>query len=305
MKTRGLYAGLGYLITIIGSYICVQFIHMNIVPIPPNANLLILFLILSPLPNISHFFSIGIGFYMGLRKEFNLKLRKRSLGTILGYLLALSIWLIAGLNIEDIGLMFSVFIVGLIPINLPHSILMLVGHFIGKKFETFDDLEHHRIATNKMKHRHKTSNSYSKHPNYIQKEHVTFEDSSSTSTDDSEISKHGLWERLSMLKDQNTSLFLADIETLLGENDIESKEKAAKLLTERENSFDKYQAIYSEIGDIRSKIMKLTDRIANGQLDSETYKRALNDLETQQRESEESLWRFRSDLFKEEYEKPF
>jgi len=303
MKTRWLYAGLGYLTTVIGSYIFVQLIHMHIAPIPHNANMIVLFLVLSPFPNISHFFSIGIGYYMGLRKEFNRKLRKRSLGAILGYLLAVFIWLLAGLNIEDVGLMFSVFIVGLIPVNLPHSLLLLVGHFMGKNFETTEELEQYQIAAKNMKHRKKTSSS--KPRKTTQDNPLSFKEVSAASVDTTDTSKHVSSKRLSMLKGRNTGLFLADIETLLKKSDFESKEKAAKLLSEREHSLDRYGVLYNELGDIRSKIMKLTDRIADGELDSETYKRALNDLEMQQRESEEDLWTLRSDLFKEEYEKPF
>jgi hypothetical protein len=53
------------------------------------------------------------------------------------------------------------------------------------------------------------------------------------------------------------------------------------------------------------KIRQLTDRLADGKIDSEAYKRASNDLEQQKSELEEKIWKLRNDLFKDDYEKPF
>ena len=301
MKTRWLYAGIGYLITLVGSYMFIQFLHNTISPIPSSANNLILILIISPIPNISHFFSIGIGYYMGLRKEFNLKLRKRSIGAIIGYIISVLIWLFAGSQFSNPALMLSFFIIGIIPINLPHSILLLSGHFIGKNFETPKEIEHHQIAKNKMVHRKKSPKNKEKNKNNkifeTKNDNITFTEVN--------LSKTVLKQRINELKQINERVFVSDIENILENDSMESKKEADRIITQREKSLNHYQSIFGDIHDIRSKIMKLTDRIAEGELDSETYKRALNDLETQLRESEEALWDLRSELFREEYEKPF
>lgn len=302
MKKRWIYAGIGYLITVIGSYLFIQFLQYTITRIPSSSNLLVFFFIISPFPNISHFFSIGIGYYVGLRKEFNLKFKKRSIGAITGYILSVFIWLIAGSCFSSPSIMFSIFMVGIIPINLPHSILLLTGHFIGKNFETTKELEQHQIAKNKMKHRkkvEKNKNKKNKNKSISKSKKIT------TASTEENLSKSVIWKRINDLKQINERVFIADIEKILEENSESSKIEANKLLTQREQSLNHYQSTFADISNIRSKIMKLTDRIAEGELDSETYKRALNDLETQLRESEATLWDLRSELFREEYEKPF
>ena len=55
----------------------------------------------------------------------------------------------------------------------------------------------------------------------------------------------------------------------------------------------------------RKKTTNLTSRVADGEVDSESYKRALDDLESQKKELEEKIWKIRNELYKDDYEKPF
>jgi len=112
----------------------------------------------------------------------------------------------------------------------------------------------------------------------------------------------GIKERIGSLKSKNNDILLEDIEKKLLTGDVNSAEN---LLTERERSFNSFLELSNELDVVKLKIRKLTDRLADGELDSESYKRASDDFEKQEKEIEEKLWKLRNKLFKDEYEKPF
>lgn len=111
-----------------------------------------------------------------------------------------------------------------------------------------------------------------------------------------------LRDRLTNLQSKNADILIDDIEKKISNGKIK---EASRLLDEREKSFNKFSTLSEELQNVKSKIRKLTDRVADGELDSEAYKRALDDFEAQKKEVEEQLWKLRNKLFKDDYEKPF
>jgi uncharacterized membrane protein YgaE (UPF0421/DUF939 family) len=108
------------------------------------------------------------------------------------------------------------------------------------------------------------------------------------------------------LRRKNENLDLSEIISLLDHPDASQRTRAKLLLNAIEREFSEFEKILEEINEVKLKSSRLTDRLANGDLDSEPYKRALDDLEKSRKEKEERLWKLRSKLFKEsEYEKPF
>jgi chromosome segregation ATPase len=125
----------------------------------------------------------------------------------------------------------------------------------------------------------------------------TVTSTSPTSAESSEVNN-----RLDSLKLKNKDILVADIEKKLSNGETA---EAERLLTKREQKFETFSKLSDELDSVKLKIRKLTDRVADGELDSEAYKRALDDFEAQKKEVEERLWKLRNELFKDDYEKPF
>jgi hypothetical protein len=107
------------------------------------------------------------------------------------------------------------------------------------------------------------------------------------------------------LKDKSLPINLDEIDDLIKSREKDKLQKAKKLLEEKEQQYTKYLLLQDDLKNIRFKINNLTRRLADGDLDSEAYNRALNDLENQQKDYEEKIWKLQNKLFKDEYEKPF
>lgn len=104
------------------------------------------------------------------------------------------------------------------------------------------------------------------------------------------------------LKKKNPLLNLIELNLFLEKNDYASAEKCIDQL---EYDLEKFKDKQESLKEVSVKLRRLTDRLADGELDSESYKRAANDLEQHKKNLEEKLWKFRNKLFKDEYEKPF
>lgn len=115
-----------------------------------------------------------------------------------------------------------------------------------------------------------------------------------------------LQERMEKLLQKNENLDFSEVTLLRDHPDASQRKKASKLLSNIEKELDEFNQIQKDIEDIKTKSKRLTDRLANGELDSESYKRALDDLEKYRKAKEERLWALRAKLFTEsDYEKPF
>lgn len=93
-----------------------------------------------------------------------------------------------------------------------------------------------------------------------------------------------------------------DIKELIKENKIELAEEK---LNELIDIYDEFEQLKKRIDGVKLKANKLTGRLANGEIDKESYNKARSDLEGQKKEIEEKLWKLRNKLFKDDYEKPF
>lgn len=113
--------------------------------------------------------------------------------------------------------------------------------------------------------------------------------------------------RLRKLINKDSSLILDDVEKLLNKGFFtkESLKEAENLLNEKEKNYDSYTKLKKEFYNLKNKMILLTDRVAEGEVDSESYKRAADDLDSQMKVLEEKLWKLRNKLFKDDYEKPF
>lgn len=104
------------------------------------------------------------------------------------------------------------------------------------------------------------------------------------------------------IKKENPLLNLTDLNSSLEKNDYASAEKCINQL---EHDLEEFKDKQKSLKEVSVKLRRLTDRLADGELDSESYKRAANDLEQHKKDLEEKLWKLRNKLFKDEYEKPF
>jgi hypothetical protein len=108
--------------------------------------------------------------------------------------------------------------------------------------------------------------------------------------------------KMKQLESFKDTIFLDDIKTLILD---EKNEEAYTLICQREDAYEKFLARQKDLKYVEEKIRNLTKRIANGEISSETFNRARDDLEREKKEIEEQLWTLRLKLFKEDYEKPF
>lgn len=108
--------------------------------------------------------------------------------------------------------------------------------------------------------------------------------------------------KIQELKEKNSSVDFDEIDLLIKINEFK---KAEKSIIKIESDLNDFEINKESLRDAGSKLRQLTDRLANGELDSESYKRAADDLEEQRKDIEEKLWKLRNKLFKDEYEKPF
>jgi len=111
--------------------------------------------------------------------------------------------------------------------------------------------------------------------------------------------------KLDNLKNKYPFTTWEDIEKLVRNNNMELLDKASELLSEREKQCEKFLRLQRDFEKVNEKIKKLTERFSKGEADSEAFKTARDDLEREKKEIEEQLWKLRSKLFKEDYEKPF
>lgn len=114
--------------------------------------------------------------------------------------------------------------------------------------------------------------------------------------------KRVILDKINELVCEETDIQVDYIKQLLNKDQVD---KAEKIINELENDYEEFEQNKKELGEIKNKTKRLTDRLADGEIDSESYKRASDDLEKQEKELEEKLWKLKNKLFKDEYEKPF
>lgn len=68
---------------------------------------------------------------------------------------------------------------------------------------------------------------------------------------------------------------------------------------------EKYNILKENLKTVNNKIKTLTDKLTNGEISSQAFTKANDNLEKDKKEIEEELWKLRNELFKDDYEKPF
>jgi hypothetical protein len=111
-----------------------------------------------------------------------------------------------------------------------------------------------------------------------------------------------LFTRLEKLLSTNPNVFVDDIK-----KEIEKRQyrNAEKLLTEREQANEEFKHLEKQLKSLNNTKNNLTKRLAEGELSSSAFETARDDLEQEKKKLEEELWKLKSILFKDEYEKPF
>jgi len=111
--------------------------------------------------------------------------------------------------------------------------------------------------------------------------------------------------RINLLKDKQPSIIASDIRMMIKDLDEISLNKAEKLLDEREKQYEKFIELQNRTRETEKRIKTLTMQLTDKEITSDAFTKARDDLEREKKEIEEELWKLRSKLFEEEYEKPF
>ena len=101
---------------------------------------------------------------------------------------------------------------------------------------------------------------------------------------------------------KESNFFVEDIKSCLSKNDFEGAEK---LLEEKKRLYDRFLELKKGMGDIDKRTAKLSTKLAEGEVTSDAYERAREDLEREKRDIEEEIWKIQRKIFREKYEKPF
>jgi hypothetical protein len=119
---------------------------------------------------------------------------------------------------------------------------------------------------------------------------------------ENQISQNTIEEGIRNLIIKNKNIYIEDIKLALTNKNFN---EALKLLKDRQTSYNNFLKLIEEEKEADLKIKKLTKRVANGDLDSDSFKKARDDIDHEKKDIAEQLWTLRTKLFKEDYEKPF
>lgn len=111
-----------------------------------------------------------------------------------------------------------------------------------------------------------------------------------------------LQKQLLSFSEKHTNIDLSKIKRLIEQNKFS---EAKDLFDEMKKQYDQFELYTSDLNEVKEKIKSITAKVANGDLDSEAFNKAHNELSKEQRNIEEKMWKIRNKLFKDEYEKPF
>ena len=108
--------------------------------------------------------------------------------------------------------------------------------------------------------------------------------------------------RVNELAEKRSDLFVDDIKAQFSKGDFV---KAEQLLAERKRDYERYLELGKGLREVEERTTKLSIRLAEGDLTSDAYERARDDLESRKKDIDEELWKIRRKIFREKYEKPF
>ncbi len=114
--------------------------------------------------------------------------------------------------------------------------------------------------------------------------------------------KRQIKKKIELLTNQEDMLDVKRIETSLEEDQIE---KAGELLRELEVKFENYQKMLDRLRDLDDRKSSLAERLAEGEIDHEAYKSAVQSIDGKKAGIEEELNDLRREVIYEDYQKPF
>jgi len=113
---------------------------------------------------------------------------------------------------------------------------------------------------------------------------------------------HRFEEEIKDLQKKVQNIFIDDIKALLSKNKLDD---ANKLLSERKSDYTRFLELNKEMKDIDIKLAKLSSKLAEGEITSDAYETANDNLVRRKKDVEEGLWKLQNKIFREKYEKPF
>ncbi|MCG2718900.1 MAG: hypothetical protein L6408_08740, partial [Nanoarchaeota archaeon] len=108
--------------------------------------------------------------------------------------------------------------------------------------------------------------------------------------------------RVNELVKERADFFVDDIKAQLSKGDFD---KAEQTLGERKQDYERYLELQQNLKNIEEQSRMLSKRLAKGELTSDAYERAKDDLDKDKYDIDEKLWKIQRKIFREKYEKPF
>ena len=104
------------------------------------------------------------------------------------------------------------------------------------------------------------------------------------------------------LAEEEPNLDTREIEEAIKENDLDKAEKALEGLKEK---YSEYKETIENLQSLDKRKSSLAQKLADDEIDRDTYNDAVQNIETEKADLEEKLNRLREEIIYEDYEKPF
>lgn len=114
--------------------------------------------------------------------------------------------------------------------------------------------------------------------------------------------KQIILDKINNLENEEPNLQLDHIKQLISLHKIDEAEEK---LNEFMLHYKEFNNLKTDLTDINDKLGSLTNKLADGDINSEAYTKASDTLEQKKKNVEEKMWKLRNTLFKDSYEKPF
>lgn len=111
-----------------------------------------------------------------------------------------------------------------------------------------------------------------------------------------------LTNKIKGLQKRNPNIFVEDLKQFISKGKFD---KVKRILIEKEKEYNRFLKMTDELKDIDTKLTKLSSKLADGEITSEAYENANDNLVRRKRDVEEGLWKIQNKIFREKYEKPF
>jgi len=121
-------------------------------------------------------------------------------------------------------------------------------------------------------------------------------------TEGKDSKKQIILDKINNLENEEPNLQLDHIKQLLSTHNISVAEEK---LNEFLEHYEEFNNLKTDLTDINDKLGSLTNKLADGDINSEAYTKASDTLEQKKKDVEEKMWKLRNTLFKDSYEKPF